>query len=248
MNDGKGPTWGEETEGWCEHLESHRECGEELDTLELMRHLRLTLSELNARHQRIADLESDLARVAGLPELDWAEACAVFTQELAALARAGEQPAEKRSLHALDGLKTYVGRRGVEVQALQLWRAQAFPLVDAMASGDGLTDEQAVTAHELTKDVEPQIAVDELLDKANRFDLDQAGIEQREADAVELVELRGIMQRLRISRDDKAQGITHKSMAPARLDLFIPDCVHELVMRRAAFERGEKLAAPADGD
>jgi len=53
---------------------------------------------------------AELAGIQRLPELDWARACAVFTSHLAALARAGHQPAAQGAMEALDGLKTYVNR------------------------------------------------------------------------------------------------------------------------------------------
>ena len=70
--------------------------------------MRLATEHSNTMTKRVSELSKELERVQRLPSLDWAEACAAFTQHLATLARSGKQPAAKKAMKALDGLKVYV--------------------------------------------------------------------------------------------------------------------------------------------
>lgn len=62
-----------------------------------------------ALRQRAEQAEAEIARIAGLPEADWAQVSAAIAQGLALHARK-DQPEAKRLLAVLDDGKTYVGR------------------------------------------------------------------------------------------------------------------------------------------
>lgn len=71
-------------------------------------YVEVLLGHLAAERRRREEVERELARVRGLPELEWAKAAAIIAQGLALHART-DQPAAKRMMQALDDAKTYVG-------------------------------------------------------------------------------------------------------------------------------------------
>lgn len=83
-------------------------CEGHMDNLGLCRFPALE-AELAAEREARQRAEAELARVQGLPELEWAQAAAVIMQGLALHART-DHPAAKRMADALDRAKTYVDR------------------------------------------------------------------------------------------------------------------------------------------
>jgi hypothetical protein len=71
------------------------------------------------------EAKTELEKLQRWPTLDWARASAVFTQQLASLARSGEQPAAAAAMDAFDGLKRYVTRIEADKETLQAERDNA---------------------------------------------------------------------------------------------------------------------------
>ena len=76
--------------------------------------MHLAVQHSNGLLKKVSELSAELEaakaeaeRVQQLPSLDWAQACTAFTQQLAALARNGEQPAAKRAMKRGDDMAAW---------------------------------------------------------------------------------------------------------------------------------------------